>query len=91
MVSFRDSTWSYVLFPCTPLFLQYSIWRKFIKWTATMYRALKPILWEVCSDAYTMFKIQHLNYGNGVRDFKLKWWHKTDAKRKEDAKRKADA
>jgi len=63
----------------------------FMEWTAKMQRALQPILCEVCSDTYTMFKIQHPNYGNGVRDFKWKWWHNTDAKRKEDAKRKANA
>ena len=48
----------------------------FKRWTAKLHRALKPILWEVCSDTYTMFKIEHPEpVGNGVRDFKWKWWH----------------
>ena len=47
----------------------------FTEWTTKMHHALKPILWEVCSDTYTMFKIQHPNHGNGVRDFKWKWWY----------------
>jgi len=54
----------------------------FNDWTAT----LKPILWEVCSDTCTMFKIEHPDYGNGVRDFKWKWWHDLGAKREQDAK-----
>ena len=44
----------------------------FKKWTAKLHRALKPILWEVCSNTYTMFKIEHPDHGNGVRDFKWK-------------------
>ena len=61
------------------------------KWTAKLHRALKPILWEVCSDTYTMFKIEHPDHGNGVRDFKWKWWHDSDAKRDQDAKGKSAA
>ena len=45
----------------------------FKKWTAQLHRALKPILWEICSTAYTMFKMEHPDHGNGVRDFKRKW------------------
>jgi len=45
----------------------------FTEWTDKIHRALEPILWEVCSDTYTMFKIQHPNYGDGVRDFKWNW------------------
>jgi len=58
----------------------------FKKWTAKLHRALKPILWEVYSDTYTMFKIEHPDCGNGVRGFKWKWWHDSDAKRDQDAK-----
>jgi len=63
----------------------------FKKWTAKLHRALKPILWEVCSDTYTMFKIEHPDHGNGVGDFKRKWWHDSDAKRDQDAKGKSAA
>jgi len=65
----------------------------FTEWTAKMHHALKPILWETCSDTYIMFKIQHPNLGHihVIRDFKLKCWHNMDSKRKEDTKRKVDA
>jgi len=63
----------------------------FKRWTAKLHRALKPILWEVCSDTYTMFKIEHPVHGNGVRDFKWKWWHDSDAKRDQDTKGKSAA
>jgi len=63
----------------------------FKKWTAKLHRALKPILWEVYSDTYTMFKIEHPDHGNGVRDSKWKWWHDSDAKRNQDAKGKSAA
>jgi len=58
----------------------------FKEWTAKLHRALKLILLEVCSDTYTMLKIEHPDHGNGVRDFKWKWWHNSDAKREQDAK-----
>jgi len=58
----------------------------FNEWTAKLHHALKPILWEVCSDTYTMFKIEHSDHGNGVRDFKWKWWYDSEAKREQDAK-----
>jgi len=41
---------------------------------------------EVCPDTYTMFKIEHPDHDNGVRDFKWRWWHDSDAKRDQDAK-----
>jgi len=63
----------------------------FKKWTAKLHRALKPILWEVCSNTYTMFKIEHPNHCNGVRDFKWKWWYDSDAKRDQDVKGKSAA
>ena len=63
----------------------------FKKLTEKLHRALKPILWEICSDTYTMFKIEHPDHGNGVRDFKWKWWHDSDAKRDQDAKGKSAA
>ena len=63
----------------------------FQKWTAKLHCALKPILWEICSDTYTMFKIEHPDHRNGVRDFKWKWWHDSDAKRDQDAKGKSAA
>jgi len=44
----------------------------FKKWTAKLHRAFKPILWEVFSDTHTMFKIEHPDNGNEVRDFKWK-------------------
>jgi len=31
----------------------------FQKWTAKLHRAFKPILSGICSDTYTMFKIEH--------------------------------
>jgi len=40
----------------------------FKKWTAKLHCALKPILWEVCSDTYTVFKIEHPDHDKGVRD-----------------------
>jgi len=61
----------------------------FKEWTAKLHRGLKPILWEVCSDTYTMFKIEHPDHSNGVRDFKWKWWHDSDAKHEQDAKIKS--
>ena len=61
----------------------------FKNWTAKLHSALKPIPCEVCSDTYTMFKIEHPDHGNGVRDFKWKWWHDSDAKRDQDAKGKS--
>ena len=63
----------------------------FKKRTAKMHRALKPILCEVCSDTYTMFKIDHPDHGNGVSDFKWKWWHDSDAKRDQETKGKSAA
>jgi len=57
--------------------------------TAYLHRALKPILWEVCSDTYTMFKIEHSDHGNGLRDFKWKWRYDSEYKREEDAKEKS--
>jgi len=61
----------------------------FTEWTDKIHRALalKPILWEICCDrdAYTMFKIEYPNQGDGVRDFKWKRWHDTNAKRDADA------
>jgi len=63
----------------------------FKKWTAKFHRALKLIVWEICSTAYTMFKMEHPDHGNGVRDFKWKWWHDSDAKRDQDAKGKSAA
>jgi len=39
----------------------------------------------------TLFKIDHSVHGNGVRDFKWKWWHDSDAKRDQDAKGKSTA
>ena len=63
----------------------------FKEWTAKMHRALKPILWEVCFDTYTMFKIEHPDHCNGVHDFKRKWWYDLEDKRDEDAKGKAAA
>ena len=41
----------------------------FTEWTDKIHRALTPILWEVCSDTYTMFKIICPNQGDGVCDF----------------------
>jgi len=38
-----------------------------------------------------MFKIEHPDHGNGVRDFMWKWWHDSDAKRDQDAKGKSAA
>jgi len=61
----------------------------FKEWTAKMHRTLKPILWEVCSDTYTMFKIEHPDHFNEVHDFKRKWWYFSDHKRNEDARGKA--
>jgi len=46
-------------------------------------------IWVVCSDTYTMFKIEHPDHGNGLRDFKWKRWHASDAKRNQDAKGKS--
>ena len=65
----------------------------FTEWTTKMHRPLKLILRlrEVCSDTYTIFKIQHPNHGDGVCDYKCEWRHATDAKRNVDAKRIADA
>jgi len=63
----------------------------FTEWTANLHSTLKTILCEVCSDTYTMFKIQHPDHSNGVRDFKRKWWHDKENKREEDAKAKAAA
>jgi len=45
----------------------------FKEWTAKLHRGLKPILWEVCSNTYTMFKIELPDHGNEVHDFKWKW------------------
>jgi len=59
----------------------------FKEWTAKLHRGLTPIL----SDTYTMFKIEHPDHGTGVRDFKWKWWHDSDAKRDQDAKGKSAA
>jgi len=42
----------------------------FTEWTDKIHRTLKHILWEVCCDTYNMFKIEHPNQGDGVRDFK---------------------
>ena len=56
-----------------------------------IYSALKPILWEICSDTYTMFKIERPDHRNGVCNFKRKWWHDSDAKRDQDAKGKSAA
>ena len=64
---------------------------EFKKWTAKLHRALKPILWEVCSDTYTMFKIEHPDHGNKVCDFKWKWWHDSDAECDQDANGKSAA
>jgi len=61
----------------------------FKKWTAKLHCALKPILWEVCSDTYTVCKIEHPDHGNRVRDFKWKWWYDSDAKRNQDTKGKS--
>jgi len=36
-----------------------------------------------------MFKIEHPDHGNGLRDFKWKRWHASDAKRNQDAKGKS--
>ena len=57
----------------------------FTEWTDKIHRALKPILWEMCSDTYTIFKTEHPNQGDEGRDFKWKWWHDTNAKRDADA------
>ena len=59
--------------------------------TDKIHRALKSILWLVCSDTYTMFKIEHPNQGDGVCDFKWKQWHAANAKRDADAKHDANA
>jgi len=63
----------------------------FKKWTAKLHSALKPILCEVCSDTYTMFKIEHPDHSNGVHDFKWKGWNDSDAKRDQDTKGKSAA
>jgi len=59
--------------------------------TAKLHHALKPILWEVCSDTYTMFKIEQSDHSNRLRDFKWKWRYDSEDKREEDAKGKAAA
>jgi len=41
----------------------------FKKWNDNVHRA-NLILWEICCDAYTMWKIEHPKQGDGVRDFK---------------------
>jgi len=51
----------------------------FMEWTDKIHRALKPVLWEICCDTYTMFKVEHPNQGDEVCDFKWKWWHGTNA------------
>jgi len=57
----------------------------FIKWTYKIHCTLEPILWEVCCDIYTMFKIEHPNQGDEVRGFKWKLWHDTNNKQDADA------
>ena len=39
----------------------------FKEWTAKLHCALKPILWEVWSNTYTMFKIENTDHGHGLR------------------------
>jgi len=63
----------------------------FTEWTDKLHRVLRHILWEVFSDTYTMFKIQHPDHGKGVRHLTWKWWHNTEDKREEDVKAKAAA
>jgi len=36
-----------------------------------------------------MFKIEHFDHGNGLRDFKWKWRYASEDKREEDAKGRA--
>jgi len=40
----------------------------FTDWTDKIHRALTPILWEIFSDTYTMFKIEYPNQGDLVCD-----------------------
>ena len=57
----------------------------FMKWTYKIHCTLEPILWEVCCDTHTMFKIEHPSQGDEVRGFKWKLWHDTNNKQDADA------
>jgi len=51
------------------------------KWKENVHRTLEPILWAICCNTYTMWKIKHPSQVDGVRDLKWNWWHDTNVKR----------